>query len=60
LAGVFKSKQTMLSERAKIAIKFWGGVPPRKIAKQLNRSESWVSTQTDIIMATRPRYDNRG
>jgi IS30 family transposase len=50
----------MLSERAKIAIKFWGGVPPRKIAKQLNRSESWVSTQTDIIMATRPRYDNRG
>ena len=47
----------MLSQRTKIAIKFWGGMPPREIAKKLNRSESYIGNQTDIIMALRPRYN---
>lgn len=47
----------MLSERTKVAIKFWGGMPPRTIAAKMNRSEGWVSHQTDIIIETRPRYN---
>jgi len=46
----------MLSERTRIAIKFWGGMPPRKIAKRLSRSESYISRQTDFILENRPRY----
>ena len=49
----------MLSQRTKIAIKFWGGISPREIAKQLNKSESYISRHTDIIMATRPRYPDK-
>lgn len=49
-----------LSERTKLAIKFWGGKKTNvQLAKEMKRANSWVSYQTDIILETRPRYDNR-
>lgn len=47
----------MLSERTKLAIKFWSGRNLTEIAKEMNRSNKWVSINTDYILATRPRYN---
>ena len=49
----------MLSERTRMSIKFWSGMDTKDIAQHMNLKERYVCKQTDIIIATRPRYNSK-